>query len=93
MKHANRQIMPGAILDTAPTPVQPLGQHVESIDGVDYVVCDANSIECGTVSQGGRAERIVLTLLHEMRRRDVDLGVATLCVGGGQGAAMLLERR
>jgi acetyl-CoA C-acetyltransferase len=35
----------------------------------------------------------VLSLLHEMKRRDVELGLATLCVGGGQGAAILLERR
>jgi acetyl-CoA C-acetyltransferase/acetyl-CoA acyltransferase len=41
---------------------------------------------------GATGTRIVLTLLHEMRRRDAHLGVAALCVGGGQGAAMLLER-
>jgi acetyl-CoA C-acetyltransferase len=35
--------------------------------------------------------RLVLTLLKEMQRRQVGLGLATLCVGGGQGAAMLLE--
>ena len=38
-------------------------------------------------------EMLRLTLLHEMKRRNLDLGVASLCVGGGQGAAMLLERR
>jgi acetyl-CoA acetyltransferase len=42
---------------------------------------------------GATGTRIVLTLLHEMRRRDVHLGIASLCVGGGQGAAILLERR
>jgi len=42
---------------------------------------------------GASGARIVLTLLHEMKRRNVERGVATLCVGGGQGAAMLLERR
>jgi len=41
---------------------------------------------------GATGTRIVLTLLHEMRRRDVQFGVAALCVGGGQGAAILLER-
>jgi acetyl-CoA C-acetyltransferase/acetyl-CoA acyltransferase len=41
---------------------------------------------------GATGARLVLTLLHEMRRRDVTLGVAALCVGGGQGAAILLER-
>jgi acetyl-CoA C-acetyltransferase/acetyl-CoA acyltransferase len=42
---------------------------------------------------GATGARLVLTLLLEMRRRDVDLGIAALCVGGGQGAAILLERR
>jgi acetyl-CoA C-acetyltransferase/acetyl-CoA acyltransferase len=41
---------------------------------------------------GATGTRIILTLLHEMRRRDVEFGVAALCVGGGQGAAILLER-
>jgi acetyl-CoA C-acetyltransferase/acetyl-CoA acyltransferase len=42
---------------------------------------------------GATGSRLVLTLLHEMKRRDVDLAIAALCVGGGQGAAMLLERK
>jgi len=41
---------------------------------------------------GATGGRLVLTLLHEMRRRNVSLGLATLCVGGGQGGAMILER-
>ncbi len=41
---------------------------------------------------GASGTRLVLTLLHEMRRRDRTLGLATLCVGGGQGAALLFER-
>ena len=36
--------------------------------------------------------RLILTLLEEMARRDVSLGLVTLCVGGGQGGAMVLER-
>src|ERR1051325_262458 len=42
---------------------------------------------------GATGARLVLTLLHEMHRRNVDLGIAALCVGGGQGAAILLERK
>ncbi len=42
---------------------------------------------------GATGARLVLSLLLEMRRRNLELGVATLCVGGGQGAAILLERR
>jgi acetyl-CoA C-acetyltransferase/acetyl-CoA acyltransferase len=41
---------------------------------------------------GASGARLVLTLLHEMRRRDAGLGLATLCIGGGQGAALVFER-
>lgn len=40
---------------------------------------------------GASGARLVLTQLKEMNRRKVELGLATLCVGGGQGAAMILE--
>ncbi|MBN1586459.1 MAG: thiolase family protein [Candidatus Omnitrophica bacterium] len=41
---------------------------------------------------GTSGNRIVLTLMREMERRDVQFGLATLCVGGGQGGAIILER-
>ena len=41
---------------------------------------------------GATGTRIVLTLMKEMRRRNVQFGLATLCIGGGQGGAMILER-
>ncbi|MDQ6734216.1 MAG: thiolase family protein [Nitrospirota bacterium] len=41
---------------------------------------------------GMTGTRLVITLLHEMRRRDVFLGAVTMCVGGGQGAALIVER-
>jgi acetyl-CoA acyltransferase len=41
---------------------------------------------------GATGARLVLTLLREMKRNDLQLGLATLCVGGGQGAAIVLER-
>ncbi len=37
--------------------------------------------------------RLTLSLLNEMKRRKLRIGVATLCVGGGQGAALVLERK
>jgi acetyl-CoA acetyltransferase family protein len=40
---------------------------------------------------GCTGTRIVVTLLHEMRRRQARLGVATLCVSGGMGMALALE--
>ncbi len=36
--------------------------------------------------------RLVVTLLYEMRRRNLKRGLATMCVGGGQGGAMVVER-
>ena len=41
---------------------------------------------------GASGCRIVVTLLHEMLRRDVHKGLATLCIGGGQGVAIAIER-
>ncbi|MGD0921189.1 MAG: acetyl-CoA C-acetyltransferase [Terriglobia bacterium] len=41
---------------------------------------------------GASGARILVTLLHEMRRRNLHLGLAALCIGGGQGIAMLVER-
>lgn len=41
---------------------------------------------------GATGTRIVVTLLHEMKRRNLQTGLATLCVGGGQGASIILDR-
>ncbi len=41
---------------------------------------------------GASGARIIHTLLLEMQRRDVNIGLATLCVGGGQGQALVVER-
>lgn len=40
---------------------------------------------------GCSGTRIVVTLLHEMKRRNSKRGLATLCIGGGQGAALIVE--
>lgn len=41
---------------------------------------------------GASGARVLVTLLHEMKRRDVKKGLATLCIGGGQGVAIAVER-
>ena len=41
---------------------------------------------------GASGARILVTLLHEMKKRDSKKGLATLCIGGGMGIAMCLER-
>ena len=40
---------------------------------------------------GMTGTRLVIHTLKELRRRNQNTGLATLCVGGGQGAALLLE--
>ena len=41
---------------------------------------------------GASGCRVLVTLLHTMQRRDAHKGLATLCIGGGQGVALALER-
>ena len=41
---------------------------------------------------GASGTRILVTLLHEMQKRDAKKGLATLCIGGGMGIAMCLVR-
>ena len=41
---------------------------------------------------GASGARILVTLLHEMQKQDVKLGLATLCIGGGQGVATIVQR-
>ncbi|MEK7246875.1 MAG: acetyl-CoA C-acyltransferase, partial [Chloroflexota bacterium] len=40
---------------------------------------------------GASGTRILVTLLYEMKRREAKRGLATLCIGGGQGIAMVVE--
>ena len=41
---------------------------------------------------GASGARVLVTLLHELKRRDAKRGLATLCIGGGMGVAMCVER-
>ncbi len=41
---------------------------------------------------GASGARVLVTLLHEMKKRDAKKGLATLCIGGGMGVAMCVER-
>jgi acetyl-CoA C-acetyltransferase len=41
---------------------------------------------------GASGARILVTLLHEMKRRDAKKGLAALCIGGGMGVALTVER-
>jgi len=65
-----------------------------SKDGWDWEKVNVNG---GAIALGHpvgcSGARIVITLLYEMARRDLTLGMASECVGGGQGAAIVLERK
>lgn len=41
---------------------------------------------------GASGARVLVTLLHEMARRDANKGIAGLCIGGGMGIALAVER-
>ncbi|RAI45961.1 acetyl-CoA C-acetyltransferase [Rhodoplanes roseus] len=58
---------------------------------VDKVNVNGGAIALGHPI-GASGARILVTLLHEMRRRDAKKGLATLCIGGGMGIAVCLER-
>jgi len=58
---------------------------------VDKVNVNGGAIALGH-PVGGSGTRILVTLLHEMLKRDAKKGLATLCIGGGQGTAIAVER-
>ncbi len=66
---------------------------VKALD-VDMSICNVNG---GGVSLGHpigcTGTRIVVTLMYEMQRRQSKYGMAALCIGGGQGMAVVLERK
>jgi acetyl-CoA C-acetyltransferase len=41
---------------------------------------------------GASGARVLVTLLHEMQKRDAKRGLASLCIGGGMGVALAVER-
>jgi acetyl-CoA C-acetyltransferase len=60
------------------------------------IPCDRLNVNGGAIALGhpigASGARILVTLLHEMQKRQSKLGLATLCIGGGMGAAMIVER-
>jgi acetyl-CoA C-acetyltransferase len=66
--------------------------HATRMLGVseDIVNVNGNSVALGH-ALGSTGARMAVTLVHEMRRRDIEYGAATLCGGGGQGYALILR--
>jgi acetyl-CoA C-acetyltransferase len=67
--------------------------HASRMLGADEKIVNVNggSVALGH-ALGSTGARMAVTLVHEMRRRDVGYGAATLCGGGGQGYALILRR-
>ncbi|MCF7695688.1 acetyl-CoA C-acetyltransferase [Mycetohabitans sp. B2] len=70
---------------------QALAVHQEMGWDVSKVNVNGGAIAIGHPI-GASGARILVTLLHEMRRRDVKRGLASLCIGGGMGVALAVER-
>jgi acetyl-CoA C-acetyltransferase len=64
--------------------VRELGCDMEKTNAVGSGISIGHPIGCS-------GARITLTLIGEMMRKNVELGLASLCIGGGQGMAMILE--
>src|SRR5699024_4190595 len=68
-----------------------------SLASTEFAGLDPQKIHVngGAVAQGhpsgASGARIVLTLIHELKRRGGGLGIAAICSGGGQGDAVLIE--
>ncbi|QUJ69340.1 acetyl-CoA C-acetyltransferase (plasmid) [Photobacterium sp. GJ3] len=78
---------------------QALGVLHELADALDTKVEDLaerSNVNGGAIALGhplgASGNRIIVSLLHEMRRRGTEHGLATLCVGGGMGTAIVLKK-
>jgi len=69
-------------------------QSLAVVKGLDLPV-DKTNVNGGAIAIGhpigASGTRILITLMHEMKRRSSHYGLATLCIGGGQGVAMVVE--
>ena len=60
--------------------------------GLDSEMVNVNGSGCGLGHPvAATGTRMVITMLHELRRRGGTVGVVSMCAGGGMGAAMVVE--
>ena len=71
--------------------VQALGVTKELGIGLDQVNVNGGAVAIGHPI-GASGARVLVTLLHEMVRRDAKKGVAALCLGGGNSVALAVDR-
>jgi acetyl-CoA C-acetyltransferase len=72
-----------------------LHQLSDELDAQVEDLAERSNVNGGAIALGhplgASGNRIIVSLLHEMRRRGTDHGLATLCVGGGMGTAIVLK--
>ena len=74
------------------------GTNISEVPGLTVVNLDPEKVNVngGAIALGhpigASGCRILVTLLHEMEKRDAKRGLATLCIGGGMGTAVIVER-
>ncbi len=72
-------------------------KHLPGEDPIGEFRRDIMNVNGGAIAVGhpvgSSGLRIIITLLKEMERRNLSVGLATLCIGGGQGGAMIVERK
>ena len=60
--------------------------------GLEHDIVNVNGSGCGLGHPiAATGARMVVTMLHELRRRDASVGVVSMCAGGGMGSALVLE--
>lgn len=71
-------------------------EHLEQSHPVGEIDPSILNVNGGAIALGhpvgATGSRLVLTLLREMERKQIEFGLASLCVGGGQGGALILQR-
>ncbi len=61
--------------------------------GIDYDILNVNGSGCSLGHPiAATGARMVVTMLHELARRDLTFGLVSMCAGGGMGSALVLER-
>ncbi len=84
-------------VERAATSKEFFARHLPGEEPVGEFRRDIMNVNGGAIAVGhpvgSSGLRIIITVLKEMERRGLSTGLATLCIGGGQGGAMIVERR